>query len=113
MKAAPEPAASGSPEPLRSCRTQAQTTHGTSACLRPTAAEPAHNDGRVVRKSEHVTGDRCWWARTLRPRHTCRYGAPVGSHLPTFCAHVLCTEVKRRSADMAPTRPWSLRAHVA
>ena len=26
------------------------------------------------------------------------YGAPVGSHLPTFCAHILFTEVEHNQA---------------
>jgi hypothetical protein len=36
----------------------------------------------------------------------CRYGAPGGAHLPTFCARVRCAEVERRSADMAGARDW-------
>jgi hypothetical protein len=33
--------------------------------------------------------------------HMCRYGAPGGSHLLTFCARVLCAEAERGSAVLA------------
>jgi hypothetical protein len=46
------------------------------------------------------TGVPCRGSRT----HMCRYGAPGGSYLPTFCARVRCAEVERRSTDMCG--PW-------
>jgi hypothetical protein len=50
--------------------------------------------------------------------HMCRYGAPGGSHQPTFCARVRCAEVRRRSAVLAEIRfeplkpPLALRRRV-
>jgi len=37
--------------------------------------------------------------------HTCRSGAPGATHLPTFCARVRCTVIRRRSADLARRTP--------
>jgi hypothetical protein len=60
-----------------------------------------------TREAEQTRSDRIRPATTtdcplgLRARtRTCRYGAPGGSHLPTFCARVRCALPKHRSACM-------------
>jgi hypothetical protein len=52
-------------------------------------AVDAHNDTELPTSGRALSGVPC---RRTRQAHTCRYGAPGGTHLVTFGARVRCAE---------------------
>jgi hypothetical protein len=82
-RTAPRASQSGARRP-KSPRTECPFWNG-AARLRA-----AQNTGRRDRQRRAITGVLCRPAQAQK----CRYGAPGGSHLPTFCAHVRYAHVQ-------------------